>query len=380
MKCSICVLPDNYPGISYDTDNVCNFCKSATKEVYLGAAALEKELKTVRNGPGQFDCVVPVSGGKDSTYVLYYLTKVLGLKTIAVNYDNGFTHPIATENLKRITEGLGVELVTIRGTNQKKIMAGNLRSFLASPTASMVPMMCTGCRVGIVGSACKVARERNVKLIVMGWSRTEDTPFKAAFLAADGGSVVKGLAKNVLLNPRYLMYGGAKTQVLDYLHSYARIRDWGKILQILHPGIRQIAFFDYIEYNPERIQEEIIEKVGWSCPDPANSWQFDCQIKLLQNCLYRTLVGFTASNDYLSSKIREGYITRDQALESLEKQKERAFHELESVSTLLSKIGASKLIPRLKKMVDMNYNLTPSPLDSNLRINSEIVSSLEETE
>ncbi len=354
MNCSRCVLPANYPGISFDSDNVCNFCRTNKNEEYLGVEALEADLKAGRQRTGDYDCVVPVSGGKDSTYVLYYLTKILNLKTIAVNYDNGFTHPQATENLKKITETLGVKLVTIKGSNQRKIMSGNLRSFLARPTAAMVPMMCTGCRVGIVGSACKVARDHNVKLIVMGWSRTEDTPFKAAFLAADGGSVVKGLAKNVILNPRYLLYGGAITQIMDYLHSYSRIREWGSILQMLHPGIRQIAFFDYVEYNPERIQKEIIDKLGWSCPDPENSWQFDCQIKLLQNCLYRTLIGFTASNDYLSSKIREGYITRSQALDSLELQKERATAELASVCSLLSKIGASDLAPRLEKMVNLS--------------------------
>lgn len=283
--------------------------------------------------------------------ILKFTTKVLGLKVIAVNYNNGFTHPQATENLKCITERLGVKLVTIHGPNQRKIMAGNLRSFLASPTAAMVPMMCTGCRVGIVGSACKVAREYKVNLILMGWSRTEDTPFKAALLAADGGSVIKGLAKNVILNPRYLLYGGAITQVKDYLHSYSRIREWGSVLQVLHPGIRQIAFFDYIEYNPERIQKEIVDKVGWSCPDPENSWQFDCQIKLLQNYLYRSLLGFTATNDYLSSKIREGYITRWQAIKSLEKQEERSNEEFKSVCMLLSKIGASDLIPRLGEMM-----------------------------
>jgi hypothetical protein len=214
-----------------------------------------------------------------------------------------------------------------------------------------------------------------VNLIVMGWSRTEDTPFKAAFLTADGGSVVKGLVKNVALNPRYLLYGGAKTQVMDYRHSYSRIREWGSILQMLHPGIRQIAFFDYIEYNPVRIQKEITDKIGWSCPDPENSWQFDCQIKALQNCLYRALIGFTATNDYLSSKIREGYITRNQALESLEKQKERTFIELESVCRLLSKIGAADLIPRLEKLVNMSCTLAPNIADNGFTTASEEIPS-----
>jgi hypothetical protein len=341
MQCSRCVLPENYPGIRFDISGVCNFCRSHMKQECRGAEALERELRDGSEGTGPYACVVPVSGGKDSTYVLYYITKVLGLRAIAVNFDNGFTHPQATANLRQMAERLGVELVTVRGPNQRKLMVGNLKSFLSRPTPAMVPLMCTGCRVGIIGSACKVARERNVNLIVMGWSRLEDTPFKAELLAANGGSVVRGLAKNLVLNPRYLLHGGALTQVLDYLHSYSRIREWGSILRVLHPGIHQIAFFDYIEYNPERIQQEVTDKVGWSCPDPENSWQFDCQIKSLQNCLYRALLGFTAFSDYLSAKIREGYITREQALESLEKEEERAFAELESVRTLLSRSGAT---------------------------------------
>lgn len=346
MLCSRCVLPDNYPGISFDSGMVCNFCRSYKQVQYLGAEALVRELKGVHT------CVVPVSGGKDSTYVLYYISKALGLKAIAVNYDNGLTHPQATKNLQQITNRLGVELVTIHGSKQKMLMAGNLKSFLSKPAPAMVPLMCTGCRVGIVGGACKVARERNVSLIVLGWSRLEDTPFKAEFLAADGGSVIKGLVNNLMLNPRYLLYGGAITQAMDYLHSYSHIREWGRILRLLHPGIRQIAFFDYIEYNPEFIQQEVTDKTGWSCPDPENSWQFDCAIKSLQNILYHSLMGFTAANDYLSAKIREGYITREQALQSLEKQKEKTFTELESVRVLLSKSEASRLMPELEKLVN----------------------------
>jgi glutamine---fructose-6-phosphate transaminase (isomerizing) len=348
MLCSHCVLPDNYPSIDFDANGVCKFCRSYKKEACLGAEALEKELKSIPKGGSPGTCVVPVSGGKDSTYVLYYLTKVFGLKTIAVNYDNGFTHPQATENRQRITERLGVELVTIRG-NQRKLMVGNLRSFLASPAPAMVPLICTGCRVGIVSSACKVARERNVSLFVIGWSRIEDTPFKPMFLARDGGSVAMGLVKNLARNPRYLLYGGAMTQVVDYFHNYSHIREWGSMLRFLHPGVHPISFFDYIEYNPEHIQREVIEKVGWSCPDSKNSWQFDCQIKLVQNYLYRTLCGFTAYTDYLSAQIREGYITREQALQSLEEQKEKASSELDHVRIMLLKNRAIDLVPYLDK-------------------------------
>ena len=303
-------------------------------------------------------CVVPVSGGKDSTYVLYYLTKVLGLKTIAVNYDNGFTHPQATENLRQITGKLGVELVTIHGFHQGKLLIGNLKSFLSKPTPAMIPLMCTGCRVGIIGSACKVARKHNTDRFVMGWSRLEDTPFKALLLEEDGGSVARGLVKNLVANPKYLVHGGMTIQIMDYIHSYSNIRKWESILQFLHPGIRQVAFFDYIEYNPKRIEQEVIDALGWSSPNSKNSWQFDCQIKSLQNYLYRTLLGFSASNDYLSAQIREGYITREQALKSLQQQKEKESLDLENIRALLSKIGASDLMPRLEKL-ENNFVILP---------------------
>ncbi|HSL46865.1 MAG TPA: hypothetical protein VK897_25735 [Anaerolineales bacterium] len=351
MLCSRCVLPENYPGINFDIDGVCNFCRSYKKEVHRGAEAFERELKTLSQQSSPYTCVVPVSGGKDSTYVLYYLSQVFGLKTIAVNYDNGFTHPQAKDNLQRVTEKLGVELVTIHGFNQRKLMVGNLKSFLSKPTPAMVPLVCTGCRIGIVGSACKVARERNVDFFVMGWSRVEDTPFKSLFLAPSG-SVAMGLVKNLLQNPRYLLYGSVVTQVMDYCHSYSRIRDWGSILRFLHPGIRPIAFFDFIEYDPRHIQQVVVEQVGWSCPDPKTSWQFDCQVKLVQNCLYRTLLNFTALNDYLSAQIREGYLTRPEALALLEKQNEGVHSEFDTIRTLLSNTEDLDLLRDLETFVN----------------------------
>ena len=77
---------------------------------------------------------MPVSGGKDRSYVLYYLIKVLGVDVVAMNYDGGFTHPDATANLRKMTDRLGVELVTVRRTHQRKLMVGNLRAYLECPT------------------------------------------------------------------------------------------------------------------------------------------------------------------------------------------------------------------------------------------------------
>jgi hypothetical protein len=350
MGCTKCVVPDNYPGIDIDAEGVCNFCRSHQKSRFLGRAALEEALAASAGPDGRPRCIVPVSGGKDSTYVLVYLVKELGARAVAVNYDGGFTHPDATANLRQMIDRLGVELVTVRQTHQRRLMVGNLRAYMERPAPSMVPLMCTGCRIGIVGSACKVARERKIDTIVMGWSHIEEAPFKANALTAEGGSVLRGLVKNVLQNPRYLVRGGPLTQVADYVHSYARVRDWGPALRTIYPGIRQVSFFDYIDYDPERVQRTVIEEVGWTCPDPENSWRFDCTIKLLLNHLYRAAWGFTADHDYLSAKIREGYLTRAQAVAALEKSAARADEEFEQLAAMLTEAGAADLVPRLKAL------------------------------
>jgi hypothetical protein len=154
----------------------------------------------------------------------------------------------------------------------------------------------------------------------------------------------------VLQNPRYLLQGGPLTQVADYVHSYARVRDWGTALRMLHPGVRHVSFFDFIDYDPARVQRRVVEEVGWTSPDPDNSWRFDCTVKLLLGHLYRSAWGFTADHDYLSAKIREGYITREQALDALEKSDARADEAFEELAAMLAEVGASDLVPRLKAL------------------------------
>ena len=341
--------------ITFDKHNVCNFCRDHEKIKYSGDDALRQKMASIPKGNGVVDCVVPVSGGKDSTYVLYYVTKVLGLKAIAVNYDNGLTHHHAKENLRRITDTLGVELVTISMHKQKSYLAKNLKAYFAKPNPAMVPTLCTGCRIGIVGNVCKVAQEKGIRMVFFGWSAFEEAPFKAGFLKADGGSVVTGLIVNIISNPKYLLNGTLKVQILDYLHSYTRVRDWGVLLKKLYPGIYPIPFFDYIEYNPGRIQQEVSEKVGWSAPDPENSWRFDCQIKLLQDRIYLNEVGFNATHDYLSAKIREKYITRDDAMGIVSKYGCND-KEFERIKSILVEIGAEDLALHFKALKDVHMS------------------------
>jgi len=133
-RCSRCVLPVNYPGIRFDDDGVCNFCHGTEEIKLLGEEKFLEVIDKFRNGPGKYDCMVAMSGGRDSTYVLWYAVKKLGLRTLACFVDNGFVPEQTHKNVKTATERLGVDLVIKKHDLVGKSVGHTMRSWMKRPT------------------------------------------------------------------------------------------------------------------------------------------------------------------------------------------------------------------------------------------------------
>jgi len=117
--CSRCISDTTIPGIEFDDSGVCNYChdfEERDKNYPLNDEG-EKQLQIIiqeiiKSGKGkEYDCVIGVSGGTDSTYCLY-LAKKWGLRPLAVHFDNGWNSEIAVSNIKRATDTLGIDLCT----------------------------------------------------------------------------------------------------------------------------------------------------------------------------------------------------------------------------------------------------------------------------
>ena len=102
-RCTKCVLPSTMPSIEFDDAGVCNYCHSYAKQKLNGEDALSKIPATARETNGEHDCIVNISGGRDSSYTILKLVKDYGMRVLAVNYQNPFTHPLATQNIKKFT-------------------------------------------------------------------------------------------------------------------------------------------------------------------------------------------------------------------------------------------------------------------------------------
>lgn len=106
-RCTKCILPTSLVGITLDEHGVCNYCRDYEKNFaewdkieQKKLQEFEKILRKAQSLKRPYDCLVPLSGGKDSTYALYLATKVYKLRTLAISLDNSYLSNPAKENIQ----------------------------------------------------------------------------------------------------------------------------------------------------------------------------------------------------------------------------------------------------------------------------------------
>src|SRR3989338_4295425 len=117
-RCVKCTVPETHETVVFGEDGVCNICRQIEyKNTQVDWDSKKKELYELVDGyKGKevYDCIVPFSGGKDSTFTLWYVVKELGLKPLVVSFDHGFYRPRTLENNERTQRRLGVDFLKFR--------------------------------------------------------------------------------------------------------------------------------------------------------------------------------------------------------------------------------------------------------------------------
>ena len=164
-KCTKCLLPETHETIEFNPMGVCNICKSnefrdEKIDWELQKKALD-ELIEKHRGKYDYDCIIPFSGGKDSTWTLYYLVKEYNLKPLVVRFDHGFMRPNLEKNVKKAQRELGVDIISFT-PNWKTVQKLMLQSFLDKGD------FCWHCHTGIFSYPMWIALEKKVPLIFLG--------------------------------------------------------------------------------------------------------------------------------------------------------------------------------------------------------------------
>lgn len=121
-------------------------------------------------GKNDYDCIVPFSGGKDSTFTLYFAVKELRLKPLVVSFDHGFYRPNMIENRNKVVESLGVDFINFR-PNWKLVKALMLQSLLEKGD------FCWHCHTGIFSYPMWIAIEKEIPLVLWGEPSSEYTSY-----------------------------------------------------------------------------------------------------------------------------------------------------------------------------------------------------------
>jgi hypothetical protein len=309
-RCTRCILPDTFPGITFDHKGVCNFCSDHQIISALGEAKLLDELPTQRDSI--YDCIVPISGGKDSTYVLYYAVKKLNLRVIAVNYDSGFQSNLARENIRNICNKLSVPVVIITADYKTHLkMLGEILHI--SEVMGMYFHTCMNCEVNIRSSVFNTAIEYDIPYILYGDSKLEGIemqPFlgRKAFLSRIPKSKAPKLFFHLV---KYSLYSTLQRKQTRVPGKY-RYQPFGHF-PFPESGPKVIHFFDYIEWNSIEKGKFLSEKLEWKSPESHND-RFDCLLHCFGNHHWLQQCGISVDGYTYSTMIRANRMKRDDAI------------------------------------------------------------------
>ena len=311
-RCTMCVLPETFPGISFDEQGVCNSCRAFKGREQLGAA-MEKyrlrfeKLLTERRRHGGYDCLMAYSGGKDSTYTLVVLRERYDLSILALTIDNGFISPTALDNIRKVAEGLGIDHIIYKPRFDllKRIFASARDSQMYSPkTLERASTICTSCMGIVKFVALRMAIEGHIPFITYGWSPGQ-APIEASIFR-NNPSMIRSMQK-VLFEPMSQAAGpGLENYFLTEQHFALEDR--------FPYNVSPLAF---LEYDEERIVDRIKE-LGWKKPDDTDPNSTNCLLNAFANKIHKDRFGYNPYAFELAKLVREGYMNREEALSRLE--------------------------------------------------------------
>ena len=317
-RCARCLLLETHDTIVFDEAGVCNVCRNIeVKRERIDWAAREREFAAIveeYRGKHLYDCIVPFSGGKDSTFTLWALIERYHLKPLVVCFDHGFMRPGVLANTERAIRRLGVDFLKFRPNWHvvRKLMVESLRR---------KGDFCWHCHTGIFAFPMQMAIRFGVPLVVWGQPNTEYN----AYFRMDEPELVDEKRFN-----RYVNLGITAEDMVGM------IEDGTVTLRDLEPfrypsrdalralGYRSLCLGTYVPWDVKE-QNAIIEKeLGWErdvvegIPESYGYEKIECAVQGVRDYLRFLKRGMGRTNHLASIDIRDGRLTRNEGLALIE--------------------------------------------------------------
>jgi N-acetyl sugar amidotransferase len=312
-QCTRCFLVETHDTIVFDEEGVCNVCRNIEhKRERSDWGACEAEFRRLIDdyrGRYAYDCIVPFSGGKDSTFTLHALVRSYNLKPLVVCFDHGFMRPTVLANTERTIRLLGVDFLKFRAswTVVKKLMLESLRR---------KGDFCWHCHTGIFAFPMQMAIKFDVPLVIWGQPSTEYN----AFYRTDEPELVDEKRFN-----RYVNLGITAEDMAGMLGGDVTLRD---LEPFRYPskealrglGYRSICLGSYIPWDVKAQTRVIEQELGWQeeqvegVPRAYGYEKIECFAQGVRDYLRFIKRGMGRTNHLACIDIRDGRLTRDEGL------------------------------------------------------------------
>lgn len=301
--CTRCVMDTSDSGITFDQQGHCSVCTEYLEQVKLSGYTpgssdetlqrLVAQIKKAGEGK-EFDCVLGLSGGVDSSYMAY-VAHQLGLRVLAVHVDTGWNSEMAVRNIERVCNGLGYELHTIvmDWPTMKELMRAYMFSGLANLDVPQDHLF--------AAAVYKFAKEYGVKYLLNGSNLATEgasAPFSAQHSNRDYWE----------MQSVYRRHGRGKS-LKKYIHLSLREAWFGV------PGVTKMNLLDYVPYTKTGAMKLLTEQFGW---EYYGGKHFESRFtKWFQSVYLPRRFGYDKRRYHLSCLVLNGEMTREEALREL---------------------------------------------------------------
>ena len=304
--CTNCVMDTSDSNIKFDEKGVCERCNDYYNRIlpmWNKGEGKEAELNTIVNkikkdGEGKpYDCLLGLSGGFDSSYMLHFAVKELGLRPLVFHVDAGWNIPFAEENIKKMVAKLGVELKI------ETINWNEMRDFQLAFFKSGVPHLDIPQDHAFVSVLDKYAAKYKIKYIL------------------NGGNI----STEVIVNPNAWGYWGTDmAQIKDILKQFGTVEmktyPFTNIIKrkIVTPyikGVKVVKLLNSISYVKKDAEKLLRDEYGWT---PYVQKHFESQMtKFIEGYWLPKRFGYDVRRPQFSSLILTDQMTREEAIEKL---------------------------------------------------------------
>jgi hypothetical protein len=355
-RCTKCVLPITMPYIKFDEFGICNYCSNyINRNSPKPAKVLEDTLEKYRKTDGR-DCIIPFSGGRDSSFGLHLAVKHFGLKPIAYTYDWGMVTDVGRRNISRMCAELGVENIVIAADIEwkRKNIRKNLQAWLKHPELGMLSILTAGDK-HFFRHVDTVRKQTGISLNLWSVNPLEVTHFKAGFLGVppnfeEENVYQSGLSKQLRYHNLRLR---AMTRSPGYFNSSILDTLSGEYFRSVSAKNDYFHLFDYWRWDENEI-DRCLDSYQWErATDTSTSWRIGDGTAAFYNYVYHRVAGFSEHDTFRSNQIREGDIGRDEALKLIRTENLPRFENINWYLEVLgmpfeSVINTVNAIPRLE--------------------------------